>query len=47
MNLNSCVVIEVEVAAADGVSTMNGVMVVDGVWVQWCWMRACTNPQSR
>ena len=41
-----------DVAAIDGVATVDGVAVVVGatttlvVWVQWCWMRPCTSPQS-
>ena len=39
------------VAATDDVAAAGGVVVVVGVaaaivvWVQQCWMRACTNPQ--
>ena len=41
-----------DVAAAIDVAAVYGIVPVVGdaaavvVWVQWCWMRACTNPQS-
>ena len=41
-----------DVAVVVGVAAMNGVVVGVGaadalvVWVQWCWMRPCTSPQS-
>ena len=41
-----------DVAAADGVAAVDGVVVAVGVvaiidvWVQKCWMRACTNSYS-
>ena len=41
-----------EATTTDGVATMDGVLVAAGavvvvdVWVQQCWMRACTNPKS-
>ena len=35
----------VDVAATDGVVVAVGVVVAIVVWVQWCWMRACTSPQ--
>ena len=40
------VVATVDVAAMDGVVVTVGDMVVTIVWVQRCWMRACTSPQS-
>ena len=41
------VVVFVGVAAADDVVVVVGATDVVVVWVQWCWMRACTSPQSR
>ena len=41
-----------DAATVDGVASADGVVVAVGaattvdVWVQQCWMRACTNPQS-
>ena len=41
-----------DVAATDGVAAVDGVAVAVGattvlvVWVQRCWMRPCTSPQS-
>ena len=34
----------VGVAATDGVVVAVGTAVAVDVWVQQCWMRACTNP---
>ena len=36
----------IDVAAADGVAVAVGATAAVDVWVQQCWMRACTNPQS-
>ena len=41
------VAVAVDVATTDGVMVVVGAMTAVVVWVQWCWMRACTNPQSR
>ena len=41
------VVAIVDVAATNGVVVAVGAADAVVVWVQWCWMRACTNPQSR
>ena len=36
----------VDVAAVDGVVVLIRAATVVVVWVQWCWMRACTSMQS-
>ena len=33
----------IDVAAMDGVLVMVGAAAAVVVWVQWCWMRACTS----
>ena len=40
------VVATVDVAAADGVVVVVGATTVVVVWVQRCWMKACTSTQS-
>ena len=40
------VVVVVDVAAVDSVVVVVGTVAVVVVWVQRCWMRACTSPQS-
>ena len=40
------VVVDVDVVVADGVAVAVGIAIVVVVWVQQCWMRACTNSQS-
>ena len=37
---------DVDVAAVDGVVVVVGAVTAVVVWVQRCWMRACTSPQS-
>ena len=39
----SDVVAAIDVAAADGVVVAVGAAIAVVVWVQWCWMRACTS----
>ena len=40
------VAIAVDVALVDGVAVAVGATAVPVVWVQRCWMRPCTSPQS-
>ena len=43
---NAVVATVVGVATADGVGVGVGAAAVLVAWVQWCWMRPCTSPQS-
>ena len=40
------VVAAIGVAATDDVVVFIGAVVAIAIWVQWCWMRPCTSPQS-
>ena len=43
---SNSLVIVFEAVDVGGAAAMDRTMDMVGAWVQWCWMRACTNPHS-